>query len=179
MLVQRSVRKFFVVSISALAWFSAPAYAQTNYYYTAPVADFPTTSATFTPVTGCSLSFTPGSTLENWVVMATGQVRSSSTSDPQAAHVRMRVQSTVEAEAGVQNSPANGETGFFLMHRITGTTASQTIDVQAQDPFATSPPRRSSNAPSLPFSFRPRPISSGPKSMESAETAWILPIPQF
>ena len=135
MLVQRSVRKFFVVSISALAWFSAPAYAQTNYYYTAPVADFPTTSATFTPVTGCSLSLTPGSTSENWVVMATGQVRGSTNNEAQAARVQLVVQGTTEAEAGVQNDPVNEATGFFMMHRITGTTASQTIQVEAQNPF--------------------------------------------
>ena len=125
-----------VVLTFLFAWVATRADAQTNYYYLAPVADFPTTSATFTPVTGCSLSFTPGSTSENWLVMATGQVRSSSTSDPQAAHVQMLVQGTAEAEGGVQNSPADAETGFFMMHRITGTTASQTIDVEAQDPFA-------------------------------------------
>ena len=110
--------------------------AAANYYYLPPVADFPTASATFTPVTGCSLSFTPGSTLENWVVMASGQVRSSSTSDPPGAHVQMLVQGTAEGEGGVQNSPADAETGFFMMHRITGTTASQTVAVEAQDPFA-------------------------------------------
>jgi hypothetical protein len=107
----------------------------TNYRHVGPVANF-AWSSTWTAVTGCSLTLTPGSTSENWVVIATGQVRSSSTADPQAAHVRMRVQSTVEAEAGVQNNPANGAAGFFMMDRITGTTASQTIDVQAQDPFA-------------------------------------------
>ena len=116
----------------------AGAQAQSNYYYTAPVADFPTTSATWTAVTSCSLSFTPGSTAENWLVMATGQVRSTSTSDPQEAHVRLRVGGTVEAEGGVNQSPANAESGFFMMHRITGTTALQSIDVQAQDPFANS-----------------------------------------
>jgi hypothetical protein len=112
--------------------------AQSNYYYTAPVADFPTTANPWTAVTSCSLSFTPGSTTENWLVMATGQVRSSGTGDPQEAHVRLRVGGTVEAEGGVNQSPANAESGFFMMHRIIGTTALQSIDVQAQDPFANS-----------------------------------------
>lgn len=121
---------------AAAGGIATPAYAQTNYRSLAPVADFATTSATWIAVTNCSLTFRPGAPSENWVVIATGQVRSSSTVDPQAAHVRMRVNSTVEAEGGVQNDPANVETGFFMMDRITGTTASQTIDVQAQDPFA-------------------------------------------
>ena len=97
----------------------AGAQAQTNYYNTAPVADFPTPSDTWTAVTSCSLSFPPGSTAENWVVMATGQVRDSSTgAEAQEAHVRLSVGGTVEAEGGVQNNPANVETGFFMMHRI-------------------------------------------------------------
>jgi hypothetical protein len=110
-------------------------HAADNYYYTAPVADFATTAYPWTAVTGCSLSFTPGSTTENWLVIATGQVRDSSTGEAQEAHVRLRVGGTVEAEGGVQSNPANAETGFFMMHRITGTTALQNIDVQAQDPF--------------------------------------------
>ena len=121
-----------------LASLCAGAQAQTNYYYTAPVANFPTTpnvTPTWEAVPGCSLSFTPGSAAENWLVIATGQVSSSSTSDPGAAHVRLRVETLVEGEGGVQNSPANVETGFFMMDRITGTTAQQDIDVQAQDPF--------------------------------------------
>ena len=127
-----------------LASLCAGAQAQTNYYYTAPVVPpFPTTAnatPTWEAVPGCSLSFTPGSAAENWLVIATGQVSSSSTSDPgtvepaDAAHVRLRVGGTVEGEGGVQNSPANAETGFFMMDLI-NSSALQNIDVQAQDPF--------------------------------------------
>ena len=66
----------------------AGAQAQTNYYYTAPVVPpFPTTAnatPTWEAVPGCSLSFTPGSAAENWLVIATGQVSHSSTTDPGA-----------------------------------------------------------------------------------------------
>jgi hypothetical protein len=114
------------------------AHAADNYFYTAPVADFTTTAGSaWTAVPGCSLSFTPGSTTEDWLVIATGQVSGSTNGEAQAAHVRLRVEGTVEAEGGVQNDPANAETGFFMMQRITGTTAQQDIDVQAQDPFGT------------------------------------------
>jgi parallel beta-helix repeat protein len=133
----KSIGTNLTVLIAALVfWLGVPsANAADSYYYTAPVADFATTAYPWTAVSGCSLSFTPGSTSENWLVIATGQVRSTNTSDPQEAHVRLRVGGTVEGEGGVQNSPADAESGFFMMHRITGTTALQNIDVQAQDPF--------------------------------------------
>ena len=124
-----------------LAWVATRADAQANYYYTAPVADFTTPAGSpWTAVPSCSLAFTPGSTSENWVVMATGQVSSSSTSDPPAAHVRLRVGGIVEGEGGVQNSPANAETGFFMMDLI-NSSALQNIDVQAQDPLVGKPQR--------------------------------------
>ena len=51
-----------LVLLVAFALGSARADAQTNYRYLAPVADFTTASgATWTAVTGCSLTFTPGS----------------------------------------------------------------------------------------------------------------------
>ena len=113
-----------------------PVEAGQNYYYRPPVPDFPTMSSTWTAVSDCSLSFTPGSTSENWLVVATGQVRSSSIGDTSTGFVRLRVEGTVEGEAGVQSNPADAETGFYMMQRVTGTSAQQDIDVQAQDPFA-------------------------------------------
>ena len=105
-----------------------------NFYHISPAAEFATTSSTWTGVSSCSLAFTPGSTSETWLVTASGQVRSSSLVDTETGFVRMRVEGTVEGEAGVQSDPADGETGFFMMQRITGTTGQQDIDVQAQDP---------------------------------------------
>ena len=121
-----------------LASLCAGAQGQTNYYYTAPVPIFtPTAGSVWTAVPSCSLSFTPGSASENWLVMATGQVSTNANNEPDAAHVHVRVGGIVEAEGGVQNDPANTGTGFFMMHRITGTTALQNIDVRAQDPIGT------------------------------------------
>ena len=125
---------WFVVEFASDS--APPVIAGQNYYYRPPVPHFPTTSSTWTAVSDCSLSFTPGSSSENWLVVATGQVRSSSIGDTDTGFVRLRVEGTVEGEAGVQNNPANGETGFYMMQRVTGTSAQQDIDVQAQDPFA-------------------------------------------
>ena len=91
----------FLVFTVILASLCAGAQAQTNYYNTAPVADFPTTlhgPGTWAAVTSCSLSFTPGSTAEKWLVMATGQVRSSNTSQPQEANVRLLEGGVVQGE---------------------------------------------------------------------------------
>jgi len=102
-----------------------------NYYYVSPQADFSTAGTSWENVTGCTLDFTPASTSENWIVTATGQVRSNTTQNPQQANVRLRVGGVVESEGGVQNVPANRETGFYMMHLVNGTTEDQHIDIEA------------------------------------------------
>lgn len=91
-----------------------------------------TSSSTFVDLTsGSTLSFTPGSTDEIWLVFATGIMRSSSTAE-MAAEVQMTVNSVMKDMAGHQNLNAttpNGA-GYVLMHRITGTVLPQTIKVQ-------------------------------------------------
>lgn len=101
-----------------------------NFYKVVSLPEQSTTSTTFVVLTGTTLTFTPTDVSEIWMIFASAQIRSSSTSE-QAMLLGLFVNG-VEVDLCSHrtrnNNVANRGAGIFLFHRITGTTASQTID---------------------------------------------------
>ena len=96
-----------------------------------------TTNTAWTDVPGASVSFTPGSSTEEWLIIVTADIRSSSTSEDQA-RFRYDINGTVQrGETGVQQgttstSPIDPYNVYFHFSRITGVTSQQTVKFQFQ-----------------------------------------------
>ena len=101
----------------------------TNIYKTEALSEQSTTSTSW--VDAATLTLTPGSTSENWLILASGVIRSSSTAEREA-EASLHVGASLVDLAGHQFNKATTPNGvsFELMHRITGTTAEQTIKVK-------------------------------------------------
>jgi len=124
-----------LVSAVALIAFSSIAEAQ---YVRVAASSFSTSSATFTDVPGSTLSFTPGSASDVWILLLSGRVRSTwTTSDEIAAETRYLVNGTQRGLISIRNHGANAGGTFAHFDRVTGTTAPQIVKVQLRDGKAT------------------------------------------
>lgn len=102
-----------------------------NFFRAEVLTEQSTTSATFVDVPGASVTFTPSTTAEIWLVFVTGVLRSNNTAEV-AAEMQLDINGTVADLWGHQNNTAstpNGA-GFMIIERITGTVASQTVKAQ-------------------------------------------------
>jgi hypothetical protein len=103
----------------------------TSIFKTEALAEQSTTSSTFINVPSSSLVFTPNATSDIWVILVSGILRSSSTSEV-AAEMQLLINGTATDLWGHQNqkaTPPNGA-GFLIFERITGTVSTQTIQLQ-------------------------------------------------
>ena len=83
-----------------------------------------------------TVSFTPGSSTEEWLVILSADIRSNSLSEDQA-RFRYAINGVPQGEMGVQQgttsaSPIDPYNVYFHFSRITGTTSEQTVKFQFQ-----------------------------------------------
>jgi len=96
-----------------------------------------TANTAWTDVSGTSLSFTPGSTTEEWLILVTADIRSSSTAE-NSARFRYDINgATQRGETGVQQgttstTPITPYNIYFHFSRITGVASQQTVKFQFQ-----------------------------------------------
>lgn len=90
-----------------------------------------TTSSSFVDISGTTLTFTPDSTSDIWVVFASGVCRSSSTSE-QSFEMRLVINGSEHDLWSHQCSSSTNPNGagFLVFDRVTGTTALQTVKLQ-------------------------------------------------
>ena len=90
-----------------------------------------TTSGTFVDIPSTTLTFTPATTGEVWMVFATGKIRSSSSSE-QTVEIRLVINGTEHDLCGHQNNNATAPNGagFLMFDRITGVATLQTVKLQ-------------------------------------------------
>jgi len=106
-------------------------------YQQVTVASEQTTSNTaWTDVPGVTVSFTPGSATEKWLVLVTADIRSGSTSEDQA-RFRYAISGTPRGETGVQQgttstTPIDPYNVYFHFSMVTGVAAQQTVKFQFQ-----------------------------------------------
>ncbi|MFQ5922440.1 MAG: beta strand repeat-containing protein, partial [Anaerolineales bacterium] len=105
-----------------------------RYYRAQQLTEFTTTNQTTYQDTGASLTFTPSATTEHWVVVATWRQRDTrvagATEDLGEARVRINgTPRTGTDDIGFRQS-ADAYISSGALFKITGTTASQTVDVQ-------------------------------------------------
>lgn len=98
-----------------------------------------TTSTAWTDVPSASLSFTPSSSTEEWLVFVTADIRSSSTSENRA-RFRYNINGASRGETGVQQgttstNPISPYNVYFHFSRINGVTSQQTVKFQFQASF--------------------------------------------
>lgn len=103
----------------------------TNFYKATQLAEQSTTSSSFVDIPSTSITFSPNSTNEIWMIFATGVCRSSSTSE-RSFELRLVINGNEEDLISHQNRSSrtpNGA-GFLVFDRITGTTSSQNVKLQ-------------------------------------------------
>jgi hypothetical protein len=104
----------------------------------ATVSSYSTSSTTFTNVPGGTLSITPGSTSEVWVILLSARLRSTwTTSDEDAAEARYLVNGVQRGLLSIRNSGANPGGSWLQFDRVTGTTTARAVQVQLRDGKAT------------------------------------------
>lgn len=102
-----------------------------NFFKVEQLAEQSTTSGAFVDVPGTTLTFTPTSASDIWMIFLSGVCRSSSTSE-QSMELTLNINGTEEDLWSHQNSSTatpNGS-GFLVFDRITGTTSLQTVKMQ-------------------------------------------------
>lgn len=110
---------------------------QTSLFEQVVVTDEQSTSnMEWTDVSGASVSFTPSSTSEEWLIFVTADIRSNRDTEDQA-RFRYDINGVTRGETGVQQSttsatPIDPYNVYFHFSRVTGTTAKQTIKLQFQ-----------------------------------------------
>jgi hypothetical protein len=108
-----------------------PAEAQ---YVKASVASFTTASATYVDVTGGTVSFTPVSATDIWILLFSARIMSSSTTPLGSVEARYLVNGVEHGMGGTENTPTPNQPGpWTSFYRVTGTTATQTVQVQLRD----------------------------------------------
>ena len=115
---------------------SAPSTAvpTARYFQTNQLARQDSTNTSFENIPSSSLTFTPSSTSEVWVVFVSGVMQNTANAET-AAEMQLLVNGTAVDLWGHQNydptvvTTANGS-GFITFERITGTTSAQTIQPQ-------------------------------------------------
>jgi hypothetical protein len=128
-----SIRDHLFVAAVLLAALLAAGQAQAQFVKT-NVASFSTSSTTFTPVTGGSLTFTPGTTSEIWIILVSARLMSTQTASfTLSAEARYRVNAVEHGIGGILNSAANKGASWQHFYRVTGTTAAQTVQVDLRD----------------------------------------------
>lgn len=95
-----------------------------------------TSNTAWTDVPGATLSFTPKSSTEEWLVFVSADIRSSSTAEDRA-RFRYDINGAPAGETGVQQGttstlPIDPYNIYFHFTRITGVTSQQTVKFQFQ-----------------------------------------------
>jgi len=95
-----------------------------------------TTNTAWTDVPGASITFTPSSLTEQWLILVTADIRSSSTSENRA-RFRYNINGASKGETGVQQGttstfPITPYNVYFHFSRITGVAFQQTVKFQFQ-----------------------------------------------
>lgn len=95
-----------------------------------------TTNTAWTDVSGANVSFTPSSSAEEWMIIVTADIRSSSTSE-NMARFRYSINGIARGETGVQQgttstSPIDPYNVYFHFSRLTGVMSQQTVRFQFQ-----------------------------------------------
>mgnify|MGYP005831204779 CR=1 FL=1 len=95
-----------------------------------------TTNTAWTDVSGASASFTPRALTEEWLILVTADIRSSSTSENRA-RFRYTINGAPRGETGVQQgttstTPIVPYNVYFHFSKITGVTSQQTVTFQFQ-----------------------------------------------
>ena len=95
-----------------------------------------TTSTSWTDVPGASVSFTPGSSSEEWMIFVTADIRSDSTFEDDT-RFRYDISGTSRGETGVQQgttstTPIDPYNVYYHFTRVTGVTSRQTVTFQYQ-----------------------------------------------
>lgn len=110
-----------------------------RWFKTEQLVEQSTTSSTFVDVPSTTLTFTPGSSSETWLIFVSGVIRSNSTAE---TSVEMRlliggVETHLWGHQNNGNGTPNGA-GFFITERITGVSSLQTIQPQFRAAAGTS-----------------------------------------
>ncbi|NWF87179.1 hypothetical protein HXY32_05160 [Candidatus Bathyarchaeota archaeon] len=95
-----------------------------------------TTNTEWTAVSGASVSFTPRALTEEWLILVTADIRSSSSSENRA-RFRYTINGVPRGETGVQQgttstTPIEPYNVYFHFSRITGVASQQTVSFQFQ-----------------------------------------------
>ncbi|NWG11681.1 hypothetical protein HXY33_08080 [Candidatus Bathyarchaeota archaeon] len=95
-----------------------------------------TINAAWTDVPGASVSFTPRTSAEEWLILVTADIRSSSTSENRA-RFKYTINGVSRGETGVQqgttsSTPIAPYNAYFHFSRITSVTSQQTVQFQFQ-----------------------------------------------
>ena len=106
-------------------------------YVKTSVASFSTSSTTFTNVTGGTLTFTPSTSSDIWILLVNARLMSTQiASFTRSAEARYLVNGVEHGIGGILNSAANKGASWQHFYRVTGTTAMQTVQVQLRDDSA-------------------------------------------
>jgi hypothetical protein len=119
------------LGLIALAGSTLPAEAQ---YVEATVASFNTASSTYVNVPGGTVSFTPASLSDIWVLLFSARIGSSSTTALGSVEARYLVNGVEHGMGGTENTPTPNQPGpWTSFYRVTNTTSLQTVQVQLRD----------------------------------------------
>lgn len=125
----RSTALVILLSGTVLSLGNTKAEAQ---YVKTTVASFSTASGTYTDVTGATLSFTPSSDSEVWILLFSARLRSTSTNE-QTVEARYLVNTIEHGMGGIQTRRSFAPGSWQHFYRVTNTTALQTVQVQLSD----------------------------------------------
>ena len=105
--------------------------AQAEYVKT-QLASFNTSSSTFVNVTGGQLVFVPQNASDVWILLVSARLTSSSI-NTLTVEARYLVNGTEHGLGGIENDVPSAGSSWQHFYRITGTTATQTVQVQLRD----------------------------------------------
>ena len=101
-------------------------------YFKTSIGSYSTASTSFVDVPGGTLTWTPASTSEVWVLLFSAHLESTDTNEVRA-EARYVINGTEHGVGGVQNSVSGAGASWVHFYRVTGTTGAQNVQVQLRN----------------------------------------------